>query len=114
MTEQNYNMLRRKSIVWALCALFAITFFESRTTRAQSTLFNIPSTDVVAKKKTYFEFDFIGHLEHFTDGGFHQYVPRVVFGVGHHLEVGTNVAFLRSGTPDQPVELQPNVKYQFY
>lgn len=108
-------MLRTKSIVWALCcALFAITFFDSRTTKAQSTLFNIPSTDVVPKKKTYFEFDFVGHLEHFTDGGFHEYVPRVVFGVGKRLEVGTNVAFLRTETPDQPVELQPNVKYQFY
>jgi hypothetical protein len=112
--EQKYNMLRRKSIVWALCALFAITFFESRETRAQSTLFNIPSTDVVAKKKTYLEFDFVSHLESHRDGGFQAYVPRAVFGLGHRLEAGVNVTFTDALAPDQPVELQPNVKYQFY
>jgi hypothetical protein len=107
-------MLRTKSIVWALCALFALTFFESRTTRAQSTLFNIPSTDVVAKKKTYFEFDFVSHLESHRSSGFQTYVPRVVFGLGHRLEAGVNVTFADALAPDQPVELQPNVKYQFY
>ena len=112
--EQKYNMLRRKSIVWALCALFAITFFESRTTRAQSTLFNIPSTDVVAKKKTYLEFDFVSHLESHQDGGFQTYVPRAVFGLGKGLEAGVNVTFTDALAPDQPVELQPNIKYQFY
>jgi hypothetical protein len=114
MTEQNYNMLRTKSIVWALCALFALTFFESRTARAQSTLFNIPSTDVVPKKKTYFEFDFVSHLESHANGGFQFYAPRVVFGLGHRLEAGVNVTFADALAPDQPVELQPNVKYQFY
>src|ERR687886_2032648 len=107
-------MLRRKSIVWALCALFAITFFESRETRAQSTLFNIPSTDVVAEKKTYLEFDFVSHLESHEDGGFRAYVPRAVFGLGKGVEAGVNVTFADALAPDQQVELQPNVKYQFY
>jgi hypothetical protein len=114
MRSKSYNMLRLKSIAWALCALCATMLFDSRTAQAQSTLFNIPSTDVVAEKHVYLEFDFVGHLEHFTDGGFHAYVPRAVFGVGKHVEVGTNVAFLRTEAPGQPVELQPNVKYQFY
>ena len=112
--ERKYNMLRTESIVWALCALLAITFFDSRTTRAQSTLFNIPSTDVVAKKKTYFEFDFVSHPESHESGGFQTYVPRVVSGLGKRLEAGLNVTFTDALAPDQPVELQPNVKYQFY
>ena len=107
-------MLRLKAIAGALCVLCALTLFDSRTARAQSTLFNIPSTDVVAEKKTYLEFDFISHLEAHADGGFQAYVPRAVFGVGKHVEVGTNVAFLDAEAPGQPVELQPNVKYQFY
>ncbi|MDX6484721.1 MAG: hypothetical protein QOE95_2494, partial [Gaiellaceae bacterium] len=107
-------MLRLKSIAAALCALCAITLFDSRAARAQSTLFNIPSTDVVPEKKTYLEFDFISHLESHADGGFQAYIPRAVFGAGKHWEVGTNVAFLDAEAPDQPVELQPNVKYQFY
>jgi hypothetical protein len=107
-------MLRLKSIAWALGALCAITLFDSQTARAQSTLFNIPSTDVVAPKKTYLEFDFISHLEPHDEGGFQAYVPRAVFGAGGKVEVGVNVAFLDAEAPDQAVELQPNVKYQFY
>ncbi|HJQ31929.1 MAG TPA: hypothetical protein VJ866_07120 [Pyrinomonadaceae bacterium] len=106
-------MLRLKSIAAALCAVAALTLFDS-TARAQSTLFNIPSTDVVAEKHVYIEFDFVSHLEAHADGGFQAYVPRAVYGVGKHLEVGANVAFLDAEAPGQPVELQPNVKYQFY
>jgi hypothetical protein len=81
---------------------------------AQSTLFNIPSTDVVAKKKIYLEFDYISHLESHNNGGFQAYVPRGVVGIGGRTEVGLNVAFLDAQAPKQPVELQPNVKHQFY
>jgi hypothetical protein len=106
-------MLRLKAIAAALCALTAMTLFDS-TARAQSTLFNIPSTDVVAEKHVYLEFDFVSHLEAHRDGGFQGYVPRAVYGVGRHVEVGANVAFLDTEAPGQPVEIQPNVKYQFY
>ena len=54
---------------------------------AQSTLFNIPSTDVVAKKKVYLEFDFLSHFEDHADGGFQGYVPRAVVGLGKRTEV---------------------------
>ena len=115
MRSKSYNMLRLKSIAWALGALCAMTtLFDSRTAQAQSTLFNIPSTDVVAPKKTYLEFDFISHLEPHDEGGFQAYVPRAVFGAGRKVEVGVNVAFLDAEADDQAVELQPNVKYQFY
>jgi hypothetical protein len=107
-------MLRLKSIAAALCAVCAMTLSESRPARAQSTLFNIPSTDVVAERHIYLEFDFVSHLEPHDDGGFQAYVPRAVCGAGKRVEVGVNVAFLDAETPDQPVELQPNVKYQFY
>ena len=115
MRSKSYNMLRLKSIAWALGALCAMTtLFDSPKAQAQSTLFNIPSTDVVAPKKTYLEFDFISHLEPHDEGGFQAYVPRAVFGAGRKVEVGVNVAFLDAEADDQAVELQPNVKYQFY
>ena len=107
-------MLRAKSIAGALAALCAITLLTTREASAQSTLFNIPSTDVVAKKKTYLEFDFVSHLESHEDGGFQAYIPRAVVGVGKNVEIGANVAFLDAQAPDQPVELQPNIKYRFY
>jgi hypothetical protein len=81
---------------------------------AQSTLFNIPSTDVVAERKVYVEFDFFSHFEAHEDGGFQAYVPRTVVGLGNDLEVGVNVSFTDALAPDQPVELQPNLKWRFY
>ena len=57
------------------------TLLTSQKVSAQSTLFNIPSTDTVAARKTYVEFDFISHLQAHDKGGFQAYVPRVVFGV---------------------------------
>lgn len=95
------------TIVIALTAAFATAAL------AQSTIFNIPSTDVVAKKKTYLEFDFVSHLESHDDGGFQTYVPRVVVGLGKGVEVGLNVAATNSAAPTT-VYAQPNIKWQFY
>lgn len=112
--EQKYIMLRAKSIAGAGLFVLALALAGAAEASAQSTLFNIPSTDVVAKKKVYAEFDFISHLEPHDEGGFQAYIPRVVVGVGNNVEVGANVAFADALAPDQPVELQPNVKYRFY
>lgn len=103
-----------KTIVTALIS-FVLLFFivQAENDHAQSTLFNIPSTDVVAKKSVYAEFDFLSHLDDYKNGGFQTYVPRIVVGLGKKTEAGLNVAFTKAATP-QPVELQPNIKYQFY
>ena len=95
--------------VAAACLIAALSIPAT----AQSTIFNIPSTDVVAKKKTYLEFDFIGHLESDKNGGFQTYVPRAVFGAGGNVEVGVNIAATHSAAP-AIVYIQPNIKWQFY
>jgi hypothetical protein len=106
-------MLFVKSILRvSVIALFAVMVAQHAA--AQSTLFNIPSTDVVRKSKVYLEFDFVSHLEEHRNGGFQSYIPRVVIGLGKQTEVGFNTGFSDSLAPDQPVELQPNVKHQFY
>lgn len=110
-----YNGCYLKSTVCLGFALLMLAVSGMQTNvRAQSTLFNIPSTDVVPKKKVYLEFDFISHLESHDDGGFQTYVPRGVVGVGKGVEFGINVAATDALAPDQPVEIQPNIKYQFY
>ena len=96
-----------------LTLLVAFTLLVHGAGYAQSTIFNIPSTDAVAKGKTYLEFDFISHLEGHDDGGFQTYVPRAVFGAGKGVEIGVNVAATSSGSPTV-VYLQPNIKWQFY
>lgn len=102
-----------KRIILGLGALAALSLLPGTAARAQSTIFNIPSTDVVAKQKTYFEFDFIGHLEHFDKGGFHSFVPRLVYGLSKGVEVGLNVSVTHSAAPTT-VYAQPNLKWQFY
>ncbi len=112
MLFQQTLFISGKLVQCALLLLCGLTL--SGSAAAQSTLFNIPSTDVVAKQKTYVEFDFISHLESHRDGGFQTYIPRVVVGLGRGVEVGANLVFTDALAPSQPVELQPNLKWQFY
>jgi len=102
-----------KSIL-GVVAVFTVLLAMCGSAVSQSTLFNIPSTDVVPKKHVYLEFDFLSHFESHSDGGFQGYVPRGVVGIGKGTEIGLNVAFIDTLAPDQPVEFQPNVKHQFY
>jgi len=103
----------QRVIVFALTVIGALIILQGETALAQSTIFNIPTTDAVAPKKVYFEFDYIGHLEHLDKGGFHSFVPRVVVGVGKGVEVGLNVATTHSTAPTT-VYAQPNIKWRFY
>ena len=59
---------------------------------AQQTVFNVPTTDVLDKGKAYFELD-ISAKPNDTDalGHFSSFVPRLVFGAGHGVEVGLNI-----------------------
>src|SRR5882672_8629480 len=110
-------MCKCKSIVRTIAGLAAslwLTFLPNGTAVAQSTLFNVPSTDVVAKKKVYLEFDFLSHFESHEDGGFQIYAPRAVFGIGKGVEVGLNVTAVDAFAPDQPIYISPNAKWQFY
>jgi hypothetical protein len=92
-----------------------LTFFlAGGITRGQSTIANVPSSDVVSDNKVYLEFDFISNYAGHRDGGFQSYVPRAVIGVGHNLEVGANVAYTNGFGVPQPLEIQPNIKWQFY
>lgn len=101
------------AIVFALNVIGAFIVLQCQTAFAQSTIFNIPTTDVVAPKKVYFEFAFVSHLESHDNGGFQSYVPRVVVGVSKGVEVGLNVAATHSAAPTV-IYAQPNIKWQFY
>lgn len=82
---------------------------------AQSTVMNAPSTDVVAAKKIYLEMDFITNYAWAQgDERFANYLPRAIVGVGNHLEAGVNVSYTHVPGGGEPLELQPNAKWQFY
>jgi hypothetical protein len=58
---------------------------------AQSTIFNIPTTDTVSKGKGYFEFDFLAQAPGPTAGArTFIYNPRLLVGVSDKVEVGVN------------------------
>ncbi len=82
---------------------------------AQSTLFNIPSTDTVAPQKVYFEFDYVMQLPKPDFGQFQVFTPRVVFGVTPMLEVGVNIGVTHLADFDgNDTIVQPNAKYKFW
>jgi hypothetical protein len=92
-----------------LCAFAMLT----RTASAQSTVFNIASTDVQARHKLYIEADFLAHLTAYTNGGYQIFGTRLVYGLSKRTEVGLN-AFYTKTSPAEPVEIQPNFKLQLY
>lgn len=85
----------------------------SLTISAQTTIYNVPSTDVLPEKLFYVEADFIGHFDAYRKGGFQSYGYRTVYGVRRNLEVGANFFYTRTGSTS-PKEFQPNIKWKFY
>jgi len=94
--------------------LFLVLFLAPSFAVAQSTLMNVPSTDVVASKKVYVEMDFLTNYAWQREGSFQNYIPRAVVGVAGNVEAGVNVSFTHVSGQNSPIEVQPNVKWQFY
>jgi len=80
----------------------------------QTSLFSIPTTDVAEKGRGYIEADFDAHFGGRESDKFRSYGFLAVYGVHKDLEVGLNGYFVRIDQDNQPVELQPNVKWQAY
>lgn len=102
-----------KSVLFRCVFLCLCVFTASFATKAQSTIFNVPSTDVMGEDRFYVEADFIGHLGKFKKGGFQSFGYRTVYGVRKKLEVGVNFFYTRNGSTS-PKELQFNTKYKVY
>ena len=104
---------RTATIIW-LAPAFIVCLLTQRTAKSQSTILNVPSSDVVSAKKLYAEFDFITNYAWERHGSFQNYVPRAVVGIGHNFEVGANVSYTHVSGETQPIEVQPNIKWRFY
>lgn len=106
-------MFKTLSVIKTLNILLAI-FLYSFNTSAQSSLFNIPTTDVMPDGEIYVEADFDSHLTGFESGGYRSYGITSVYGVRKRLEIGINAFYTKAGDNSQSVELQPNAKVQIY
>lgn len=83
-------------------------------TRAQQTIFNVPTTDVLERGKVYAELDAsFKPNDSESISRFSSFVPRVVVGVGGRVEVGLNVTGNVQPGPDSTT-LVPAVKYKLY
>jgi hypothetical protein len=84
---------------------------------AQTTIFNIPSTDVVDKGKGYVEFDFLAQAPGTGTTRTYIYNPRLLVGVAKGLEVGVNFPIYNNHGAPSPNNfgyVQPNFKYKFF
>jgi hypothetical protein len=106
-------MPENKSVLFGFALTCLLILGACLTTSAQSTIFNIPSTDVMGEKRFYVEADFIAHFDKWNKGGFQSYGYRTVYGVRRRLEVGVNFFYTRNGSTS-PKELQPNLKYKVF
>jgi hypothetical protein len=58
---------------------------------AQSTIFNVPTTDTVSKGKAYLEFDFLPQIPAAANADrIYTYNPQFVGGVSGNIEAGAN------------------------
>ena len=98
-------------------AVFAALAFVmvAQSAMAQSTIFNIPSTDTVSKGKGYFEIDLLPQAPMADSGSIFFWNPRIVAGVAPGVEVGLNfpVYHIGDGSPSNFAYIQPNVKWRF-
>ena len=106
--------MSKRRIISALSGLSFLLCLGQYEAAAQSTLMNVPSTDVVAAKKVYVEMDFLTNYAWQRRDSFQNYIPRTVVGLARNVEVGANVSFTHVSGRQLPIEAQPNVKWQFY
>jgi hypothetical protein len=102
-----------RSFIWRFVIPGFTALVLTSAANAQSTIFNVPNTDVMPKGKLYVEADFIAHIDKFEKGGFQSYGYRAVYGVTKKLEAGVNFFYTRDGVSSAK-ELQLNAKYQLY
>src|SRR5689334_13866457 len=92
-------------------------FVSAETAMAQSTIFNIPSTDTVAKKKVYAEFDFLPQAPGTDTTRTYLFNPRLLVGVGNNAEAGVNFPtyhFSGGSDPNNLGYIQPNFKWKYF
>jgi hypothetical protein len=84
---------------------------------AQSTIFNIPTTDTAQKGKAYAEFDFLAQAPGTDASRTYLYNPRLVIGAPGNLEFGVNLPIYNtraSNASSTNGYIQPNAKWKFY
>ena len=99
----------------AVCGALLVVLI-AQSAMAQSTIFNIPSTDTVENKKGYVEFDLLPQAPGPTAGASTMIInPRFVMGLPHDVEIGVNFPVYHNSdaSPSNLGYIQPNIKWKF-
>lgn len=103
---------------WLVVLLFVLA---AQTAMAQSTIFNIPSTDTVEKGKAYAEIDVLPQAPPFAGYRTTLINPRLVVGGPHDTEFGVNFPTYHNsqsvsycGTSSTCGYIEPNFKIKVY
>lgn len=107
--------MHRKRTPLCLAALLLFALFHApRGARAQTSLFTVPTGEVLPAGESYLEFDFDTRPLGRRDGGFQSYGVFFVHGARKGMEVGVSAYFTKDWQESGPVELQSNVKFSLY
>jgi len=110
--RDNFELILRAAVGTALFVL-VMTALAIKG-QAQQTVFNVPTTDVLDKGKVYFELDISAKPNDTAAlGHFSSFVPRLVFGAGHGVEIGVNILGNIQPGPDSTT-VAPAVKWKAY
>ena len=100
----------KKNGHFVLVLLFVLSV--GATARAQQTIFNVPTTDVLEKGKVYAELDASLKPNNSSDvTKFSSFVPRLVIGAGNNVEFGLNLTGNIQPGPDSTT-LVPTIKWK--
>jgi hypothetical protein len=107
-------MHSRRPFLCLAALLLLVLPHASREAQAQTSLFTVPTGDVLPEGESYLEFDFDTRPLGRRDGGFQSYGVFFVHGARKGMEVGVSAYFTKDWQSTEPVELQSNVKFRLY
>jgi hypothetical protein len=109
--------MKKKSswLKFKAAVIFSVSVFSTATI-AQQTIVNVPSSDVLGKGESYFEFDATFKFDKDPNNSvnkFSSFIPRIVAGAGKNIEVGLNLTGNVQPGSDTTV-IMPTIKAKFF
>ncbi len=99
--------------IFNIFALIFVVIFTINI-KAQQTIFNVPTTDVLDKGKVYLELDAAFKTnDQEAQNRFSSFTPRGVVGVGENVEIGLNITGNIQPGADSTT-IVPTAKWRFY
>src|SRR5262245_37119605 len=103
----------RKHVQLLMAFVCAVIALNADLLLAQSTIFNVPTTDTVRKGNVHLELDWLAQNPNTHIDRLHIFSPKVVFGLTRNIEVGATVPIHNKPLAAYDTFFEPNVKWRF-